>query len=193
MALGFYFDMTACVGCKTCQMACKDKNNLSVGTVFRSVKDYETGSFPNVGIFHLTQSCNHCENPACVAACPTHAMYKDEETGLVLHDDEICIGCQSCVAACPYGQPKLIEELNVVHKCDSCIAIRENGGEPQCVASCVMRAIEFGDLDELKAKHPDAVSIAELPMMPEIAALTMPNTIVSVKANVSDAAVEKNF
>ena len=192
MALGFYFDMTSCIGCKACQMSCKDKNDLDLGTLYRNVKGYEVGSFPMPGLFYLSNTCNHCENPACVAICPTGAMYKTED-GVVLHDDDMCIGCQACANACPYMVPKYNAEKNIVNKCDSCAGIRANGGQPQCVASCVMRALEFGDMDELKAKHPDAVSIAELPIMPADAAATGPNTIVSAKSIVSADAVEKFF
>ena len=86
MALGFYFDMTRCVGCRACQVACKDRNNLDIGLLFRYAKTYETGSFPKVGMYNYSGSCNHCEHPACVTVCPTGAMYKAED-GTVIHDD----------------------------------------------------------------------------------------------------------
>lgn len=70
-------------------------------------------------MFHLNLSCNHCESPACVANCPTGAMYKDDD-GTVQHDDEACIGCQTCVNSCPYGAPQFIEEDKIVQKCDTC-------------------------------------------------------------------------
>ena len=66
---GFYFDQTVCAGCHTCQIACKDKNRLDVGCLFRNVKSYETGEFPNPGIYHMSTTCSHCDNPACVSAC----------------------------------------------------------------------------------------------------------------------------
>ena len=90
--MGFYFDQNSCVGCKTCQVACKDKNDLEVGTLFRHVVDFEIGEFPSVKSYHYAATCNHCENPACVEACPTEAMYIDETDGTVQHDDEKCIG-----------------------------------------------------------------------------------------------------
>ena len=79
MALGFYFDMTRCIGCRACQVACKDKNNLGVGVVLRNAQTYEVGTFPTVKMYNLSNTCNHCENPACVAACPTKAMHKAED------------------------------------------------------------------------------------------------------------------
>ena len=126
-----------------------------------------------MGLFHLNISCNHCESPACVANCPTGAMYKDDD-GTVQHDDEACIGCQTCVNSCPYSAPQFIEEDKIVQKCDTCRALREAGHDPVCVEACPMRAIEFGDMDELRAAHPNAVS--ELPCT-EAAATTGPNIL----------------
>ena len=113
MALGFYFDMTRCIGCRACQVACKDKNRLDVGTIYRTADSYEVGTFPKVKMYSFSTSCNHCQNPACVSACPVGAMYKAED-GTVLHDDKLCIGCQACVSACPYDVPQYIEEKKVV-------------------------------------------------------------------------------
>ncbi|WP_270296002.1 4Fe-4S dicluster domain-containing protein [Eggerthella sinensis] len=131
MRNGFYFDMTACIGCRTCQVACKDKNNLEIGTIFRRLSDFEVGSYPTVQTFHYSSSCNHCEKPACVAACPNAAMYIDEDDGTVQHNDEKCIGCQYCVKACPYGVPQYIEAIQKTHKCDACKPLRENGDQPR--------------------------------------------------------------
>lgn len=69
MAFGFYFDMTRCIGCRACQVACKDKNRLEVGTLYRNVKSYTVGTFPNVKSYSYSGSCNHCENPICLANC----------------------------------------------------------------------------------------------------------------------------
>ena len=101
-------------------------------------------------------------------------MYKDDD-GTVQHDDEACIGCQTCVNSCPYGAPQFIEEDKIVQKCDTCRALREAGHEPVCVEACPMRAIEFGEMDDLRAAHPDAVS--ELPCT-EPAATTTPNILI---------------
>lgn len=103
MSLGFYVDLASCIGCKTCQVACKDRRDIQVaGPRLRRVDTFECGTYPEVAMFHLNISCNHCESPACVANCPTGAMYKDDD-GTVQHDDEACIGCQTCVNSCPYG------------------------------------------------------------------------------------------
>lgn len=172
---GFYFNMAACIGCRTCQIACKDKNNLAIGDVFRRLEDYEVGMFPNATVYHYSRTCNHCENPACVQVCPNSAMYISEEDGTVLHDDEKCIGCQYCVNACPYGVPTYIESLQLTHKCDGCLALRNAGEEPACVSACPMRALEFGDFEELKKKHPDAVR--DIAMLPD-SSTTEPCTLI---------------
>lgn len=163
--LGFYFDSTRCTGCRTCQIACKDKNRLDVGTLFRKVTSYSVGTYPNVKVFHFSSTCNHCENPACVANCPTGAMYKSEE-GVVLHDDDICIGCETCVNSCPYQVPVLLPDQQIAGKCDSCYAIRKAGGNPACVDACLARALDFGDLEELTARH-EGDLVSEIPVWPD--------------------------
>ena len=176
MALGFYVNIDSCIGCRTCQVACKDRHNIQIpGPRLRRVETFEAGAYPQVGLFTTVVSCNHCDNPACTNACPTGAMYKDESTGVVLHEDDPCIRCQSWVKACPYGAPQFIEQDNLIVKCDTCMALRDAGKNPTCVDACPMRAIEFGEIDELKAAHADAVS--ELPCMPA-ASQTSPNLLI---------------
>ena len=184
--LGFYYDATYCTGCKTCQIACKDKNRLDIGTIFRTVKDYEIGEYPNASIYHISMSCNHCENPACVTVCPTGAMYIAED-GTVIHDDDMCIGCKSCVNICPYGVPQFDEDKNIVRKCDACASLRAKGMKPACVDACPMRALDFGDRDELIAKYgPDLVS--DIAILPD-SALTGPNVLIKAKP----CALEEDF
>ncbi len=151
--LGFYFDGTRCIGCRTCQVACKDKNRImEPGARLRKVTSYQTGKYPEARVYHMATACNHCENPACVAACATGAMYKAED-GTVILDAVLCDGCQTCVSVCPYGVPVFVEEKNAVMKCDSCKGLRDNGKNPACVDACPLRALDFGDLDALKAKY----------------------------------------
>ena len=159
---GFYFNQQACIGCRTCQVACKDKNDLEVGYLFRRVESFEVGEFPKPATFHYSGACNHCHTPACVEVCPAGATYINEEDGTVQHDDEACIGCGYCVKACLYGHPVLIEELNVVHRCDGCIDLRAAGEKPACVAACPMRALDFGPIEELRAAHPDGVNVVSV-------------------------------
>ena len=110
---GFFFDNARCTGCKTCMMACKDYNDLNLETAFRKVYDYEGGTWKEEAggtyscdswVYHVSLSCQHCENPACVANCPTTAMHKDKETGLVSVDATKCIGCGYCAMVCPYNE-----------------------------------------------------------------------------------------
>lgn len=157
-AKGFYFNSRRCVGCRTCQVACKDKNRLDSGTRFRSVTSYQVGMYPDAMLYHYAATCNHCEKPACVEVCPNAATYIDEADGTVQHDDEKCIGCEYCVKACPYGVPQLIEDIQKTHKCDACFQLRAAGEQPACVAACPMRALEFGPIKELRAAHPEAVN-----------------------------------
>lgn len=150
--LGFYFDSDACIGCHTCAVACKDRNNLSGGVAYRKVSTYAVGTYPNARSYHLSIACNHCDAPACVEKCPTGSMHLAED-GTVQHDDSLCIGCETCVKKCPYGEPVFLEDLGITGKCDSCKPFRDAGQNPVCVDACLMRCLEFGDLDELEAKH----------------------------------------
>lgn len=187
---GFYFDQKACAGCHTCQIACKDKNRLEVGELLRTVHSYETGEFPNVGIYHMAKTCAHCDNPACVAACPTKRTLKDEATGIVYHDPNgVCAGetCLRCVEACPYHHPIYKADAKKVVKCDMCKDLIEKGQAPACVASCMMRALKFGPIDELKALYGDAVTA--LPCFPDGA--TGPNMLINARECAKEAAFEE--
>jgi len=161
MQYGFFVDAKYCVGCKTCQIACKDRNNLEVGQLFRKVNNYEEGGWVqrgnawvnNVTSYWLSIACNHCADPACTKACPTGAMYKREDNGLVLNNPDDCVGCQSCVWACPYDAPQYNPETGKVHKCDGCIDRVEAGQRPVCVDACPYQLIQFGDIEELESKN----------------------------------------
>lgn len=179
MALGFYFDGNRCIGCRTCVIACKDFKDQPVGSNFRQVTSFETGSFPTARSWHHSMACNHCASPACVASCPTGAMHIDEGDGTVVHDDEVCIGCKSCVKACPYGAPQYREDIAIVQKCDACAERRAAGGNPSCVDACSMRALDFGDVDALKTKYSGDL-VSELPFLPG-SSTTNPPTLIKPK------------
>jgi anaerobic dimethyl sulfoxide reductase subunit B (iron-sulfur subunit) len=174
--MGFYYDMKVCIGCKTCVIACKDKNDLEVGRNFRRVYDFEEGKYPKVKVGHLSLSCNHCEEPGCVKGCPTTAMHKRKEDGVVVVDHDKCVGCRYCEWNCPYGAPQFNEEIGKMTKCDTCLDLREKGEEPVCVTSCPMRAIEFGPIEELRAKYGNVNGIKGIPN----ASLTKPNIVINV-------------
>ena len=169
--LGFFIDNTACVGCKACVIACKDKNNSPVGVNFRRVFQYGGGSWlyqggfqqpVNLYYYSVSIGCQHCANPACMAACPTAAISKDEN-GIVSVDQAKCIGCRYCEWACPYGTPQFDAATGVMSKCDFCKDLLAKGQNPVCVDTCPMRAIEFGDIAELRAKHGVVNSVQPLP------------------------------
>lgn len=159
----FAQNVNECTGCRCCQVACKDKNDLPIGTFFRKVTDHEGGEFPDVWVGSLSMSCNHCDDPACVAACPQDALYKESEFGLVIQDVDKCIACQTCVGACPYGAPKYIEAEGIVRKCDGCIEWLKNGLQPACSGACSTRCLQFVDAEEVAGAEGYVRDIAVLP------------------------------
>jgi anaerobic dimethyl sulfoxide reductase subunit B (iron-sulfur subunit) len=152
MAIGFYFDATNCTECKTCQIACKDIKNLPTDINYRKVTSYEGGTYPTPWVYFISMACNHCDLPACLAVCPVNAIIKEDD-GTVVIDTSACIGCKSCITACPYGAPKFREELGIVDKCDACKEYRDKGENPACVDACPLRALYFGEVEELSAKY----------------------------------------
>lgn len=118
-------------------------------------KPTETGHYVPDGVFSyfMSMACNHCMNPACVENCPTGAMQKDGETGIVWTDHEACVGCGTCVSACPYDAPQLNEDEGYSIKCDMCRDELALGRRPVCVMACPMRALDWGDRDELAATY----------------------------------------
>lgn len=143
--LGFYYNMNTCVACGACQLACKDTHKLGPGEFYRRIEVLKEGPYSG--------SCNHCEDAACVKACPTGAMYKAGD-GTTLHDDGKCIGCGACMWNCPYGSISFSKKKGVTQKCDSCIKRREQGLEPACVKACPTRSIRFGEIEEAHAGMP---------------------------------------
>lgn len=147
--LTFVIDVDRCIGCKGCQVGCKMENNIALGTSRNSVKQIgPTGTYPNLQMYFLPVMCQHCENPACVAVCPTGACYQNASDGVVLIDQAKCIGCQSCKKACPYSVNVLNKELRVMDKCNLCAASRENGEKPACAHNCTGSALMVGDIED---------------------------------------------
>ena len=182
----FYFDSSRCSGCKTCQVACKDKNNLEVGRLWRRVYEVNMGSWGkhgnawvnNISAYNVSVSCNHCEDPVCVNVCPTSAMYKSKD-GLVLVDESKCMGCRLCEWACPYGAPQYDAENGVMSKCNFCADYLEEGKSPACVASCPMRVLDFGELKEMQKKYGNISEVYPLPS----AGITKPNFVITPHKN----------
>lgn len=143
--LGFLFDQRYCIGCQGCQTACQVKNNTPVGISLRhaiSFEDVPQGPF-------LTISCNHCETPACFAACKQGAIEKDSETGIVSINADKCNGCGDCVTACPYDAPVIDSSSSKALKCDFCKDRIGSDELPACVRACPVKVLTHGPLVEL--------------------------------------------
>jgi len=169
----FVFLSERCTGCKTCMIACIDKHNLPLGVMWRRVLEYSGGDWLPAGsagsawnhhvfAYYISLSCNHCENPVCVKACPTGAMNRDEH-GIVSVNTARCVGCRYCEWNCPYGSPQFNKEAGKMSKCDFCRDNLERGLPPACVAACPCRALDYGSWDEMQAKYGLHPSIAPLP------------------------------
>lgn len=179
---GFYINSAKCTGCKTCSVSCKDKKDLDVGPKLRRVYEYGGGTWVqrdgvwqhDVYSYYVSIACNHCDEPACAQGCPTGAMTKREQDGLVVVDQDRCVGCRYCEMRCPYGAPQFDAEKKVMSKCDGCFDLLELGKSPVCVEACPQRAIEFGPITELRQKYGQLNEIAPLP----IASLTKPNLVI---------------
>ncbi|MCG3748440.1 dimethylsulfoxide reductase subunit B [Vibrio cincinnatiensis] len=185
---GFFVDSSKCTGCKTCQISCKDEKALEVGPKYRRVYEYGGGDWQKVGNawkqdtfnYYLSISCNHCADPACVKGCPTGAMHKRQEDGLVVVDQEVCIGCRYCEMRCPYGAPQFDEQKKVMSKCDGCYQRVAQGLKPVCVESCPQRALDFDEIEILRAKYGNTNAVAPLPDP----RLTKPSLVIKAHADV---------
>jgi anaerobic dimethyl sulfoxide reductase subunit B (iron-sulfur subunit) len=143
---GFYFDSSRCVQCRTCELACKSANDVEPGVRWRRLTDEWCGEFPRVTRTFFSVACMHCGFPACAAACPTGAIAKRPDDGIVVVDRARCDGCGECLPACPYDVPEFGKD-GTMQKCDFCIGI---GGEPACTQSCPTEALRFGSLKALR-------------------------------------------
>jgi anaerobic dimethyl sulfoxide reductase subunit B (iron-sulfur subunit) len=180
---GFFVDNSRCSGCKTCEIACKDYKDLGTEILFRKIYDFEGGNWESleggvweqsVFMYHVSLACNHCTVPACLAVCPVEAIIKDADSGLVVIDEKLCIGCGSCVTACPYEIPKMDEEAKTVRKCDGCFDRVAEGKQPICVEACPIRALDFGEIEAVRSQYGE---LAQIPPLPDPAE-TAPNLVI---------------
>jgi len=148
---GFIHNNVDCIGCRACEIACKDKNGLPPGPRFRRVMYIEGGHYPDVFAYKVNMSCNHCADPACLPTCPTGAIWKREKDGIVDIDSTLCIGCRRCEAACPYGAPQWDPQAQVVKKCNMCVDEMDAGRKPYCVMGCMMRVLDVGPIEDIWA------------------------------------------
>jgi len=157
---GFLIDQSKCIGCHACSTACKSENQVPLGVYRTWVKYVETGSYPDVRRRFQVTRCNHCANPPCVRICPVTAMYQRED-GIVEFDPSICIGCKSCMQACPYDSIYLDPETNTAAKCHFCAHRLDVGLEPACVVVCPEHAIVAGDLNDSTSEISRKLSTAQ--------------------------------
>ena len=139
----FHFDMTKCIGCRSCEIACNEQNGNPADIHWRRVGEVEGGVYPDTHRHYLSMGCNHCLDADCLKGCPVDAYSKDPITGIVLHSADACIGCQYCVWNCPYSVPQFNADRGVVGKCDMCHGRLTDGLEPACVNACPEAAIEI--------------------------------------------------
>ncbi|MEA2779082.1 MAG: sulfite dehydrogenase (quinone) subunit SoeB [Rhodospirillaceae bacterium] len=167
--LGLVIDLDICVGCHACAVNCKEWNSGGhmapltdqdpygpnpLGVWFNRVHSFEAVAEDDSRTVHFPRSCLHCEKPACVEVCPTGASYKRAEDGIVLVNEDICIGCKLCSWACPYGAREYDYDAGVMKKCTLCIdkiyneTLEEADRVPACVSTCPVSARHFGDLGD---------------------------------------------
>jgi Fe-S-cluster-containing dehydrogenase component len=137
-------DSSRCIGCFSCQVACKLEHNLPAGPrMFKVIQMGPVENGDDLVMNFMAVTCQHCDRPACVLACPTGAMQKRED-GIVFSDPELCIGCQTCAVACPFGVPQLNPGTGKIAKCDGCMDRVEQGLWPVCALKCPTGALSFG-------------------------------------------------
>ncbi|TAJ90151.1 4Fe-4S dicluster domain-containing protein [bacterium] len=184
---GMVIDLNTCIGCNACTIACKAEHATPAGIFWGKVLEKEVGKFPAARRIFLPVLCNHCKNPICLEVCPTGATYKRED-GIVLIDYNMCIGCRSCIEACPYGprafyegdgayysgmetlfeQAKQDAPEGVVMKCNFCVDRVDQGLDPACVQTCPTECRVFGDLDDPQSKVSRLVAERKArPLLPE--------------------------
>lgn len=192
---GFYVNTDICTGCKACMTACFDRNDLEVPQKFRKVYEFgggmwETdgnGAFSNTAFgYYASMTCGQCEKPACMAACSAGALSKDDETGIVSVDYDLCTGCMACEQACPYHHPVKMSD-GFAHKCVMCTDRTEDGQpDPACAKACPVRAIAFGDIAELREAYGETCTIGEL------GDTTLPNVVFGLHRNAELGGTLKN-
>lgn len=158
MQLAFFFDQTRCIGCCACVVACKDWNDVPAGPAsWMRLKTIESGRFPHPFMAFLAVPCYHCARPVCMAACPTGAIEKREQDGVVVVRQDLCLGrdfCDKCLKACQYKAPQFGAEENArMQKCDFCLGRWSEGQLPICVNACPTQALDAGPLEAMEARY----------------------------------------
>ena len=174
MNYGFIIDNRRCIGCHACTVACKAEHNVPLGVNRTWVKYVEKGAFPDTRRTFTVHRCNHCADPPCVEICPVTSLFLRED-GIVDFDSDRCIGCKSCMQACPYDALYIDPETHTSAKCNYCAHRVEKGIEPACVIVCPVHAIISGDMDDpaseiarLLSQQPVTVRKAEKGTQPKL-------------------------
>ncbi|MEM2703403.1 MAG: 4Fe-4S dicluster domain-containing protein [Candidatus Bathyarchaeia archaeon] len=144
-----YVDIKRCIGCHSCELACKQENGIPVGP--KRIEVIEKGPYKKGGrlaIDYIPVMCKHCGDPPCAKICPTNAITKRED-GIVLIDPELCIGCKACIERCPFAAISFNHERNIAEKCTLCAHRVEKGLLPACVMHCPADALHFGDVHKV--------------------------------------------
>jgi Fe-S-cluster-containing dehydrogenase component/formate-dependent nitrite reductase membrane component NrfD len=147
MRYGFVIDQNRCIGCHACTVACKEEHNIAVGVNRTWVKYIEKGRYPDTRRHFAVLRCNHCDDAPCIEICPTVSLFRRAD-GIVDFDHERCIGCKSCMQACPYDALYIDPERNTAAKCNFDASRVEMGYKPACEVVCPTQAILSGDLDD---------------------------------------------
>lgn len=141
-------NMDKCMGCKNCELACSTVHSNSkelVTSVLKNEKPVRRVTVETNGLISLPIQCRQCSEPKCVTACMTGATYTDQESGLVLVNEEKCVGCWMCVMVCPFGTVVNDKRLKVATKCDQCYS---EGHQPKCVDACPNKAIKYEEITD---------------------------------------------
>lgn len=136
-------EVADCIGCRACEVHCKDKNNSGPGAYYCRMIEVVSEQSSSPGIDFVYLSCFHCEKAWCVDACPTGAMERREQDGIVFVVDSACVGCKACITACPWSVPQWNSHTGKVGKCDLCMDRIDAGLEPACVSKCTTGCLYF--------------------------------------------------
>lgn len=152
----FIFDKNRCVGCQACLVACFNENGIQTSGAWKTVYHSNPFHVPDLPLFYLSMSCNHCDEAPCLKNCPANAFYQDENSGAVLHDPGRCIGCNYCSWVCPFDAPKYNRTSGTIEKCHFCHHLIDKGEKPACSSMCPTGALGFGkESDDLSGVPAD--------------------------------------